>query len=231
MGGIVTNNLSFSYGKNQVLKDVSFTAYEGEITYLAGLNGAGKTTWIKLCSDLLIPDKGEILLGFSPQKAMKHLYSVVFDFPPVYPQLTGYDNLYVLYGVDSKLKNFKKIQDAMGLSDYLLRKKARDYSLGQHHRLAIMGALLRDPKYLVLDEPDIGIDPEGWSAVKECLLMMKNEGAAIVITGQHMDEMCELADRVVILHNRTIVYDNRKEQLIADHPNSTYTDIIMSYMR
>ena len=68
----------------------------------------------------------------------------------------------------------------------MLRMKAGEYSLGQRHRFAIAAALLRKPKFLILDEPDIGLDPKSWTIVVEKLLDLKSQGCAIIITGQNL---------------------------------------------
>lgn len=133
---------------------------------------------------------------------MRQHLAIVFDEPPLYPGLNGFDNLQILSG----LRRFDQhwgsyILGSLKLGDSLLRQKGKSYSLGQKYRLAVAAALLRRPSYLILDEPTVGLDPSSWALVADCLRQMADEGAVIIVTGQDFSLMENLVDRVVILHN------------------------------
>lgn len=233
MPDIISESIRYSYRKKEVLKDINFTIKGGEITYLAGLNGSGKTTWIKLAAQLMKNQEGSILFGgkqFSYERANT---SIVFDTPPIYPKLSCYDNLYVLYEVDTKTEETRKLLYAMGFSNEKLKSKAQNLSLGQRHRLGIAGALLRNPKYLILDEPDLGLDPISWDCISEILLTMKGKGAAIMLTGQNFSRYEEIIDKIVILVNGSVSFNgtiNDLKQKFSDETNSVETKIIVEKM-
>lgn len=213
MPSIVSDSIKYAYKKNQILKGLSFSIVGGEITYLAGLNGSGKTTWIKLASQLLKKQDGDILFNGKPFSIERDNTSIVFDTPPIYPKLSCYDNLYVLYQVNAKSGKSMEFLRGMGFSHELLKGKSGNLSLGQRHRLGIAGALLREPKYLILDEPDLGLDPNSWDVVSNCLLDMKNRGTAIMLTGQNFPKYDVLIDKIVVLSNGITEFEGTPNDL------------------
>lgn len=102
MTGIKSSNVSFSYKSKQVLNNVSFQAPVGEITYLAGENGSGKTTWIKIATCLLETKTGNVTYDNKAFSLIRARFGIVFDIPAIYPKLNGYDNLFILYNIDGK---------------------------------------------------------------------------------------------------------------------------------
>lgn len=211
MTGIRSSNVSFSYKSRQVLDNVSFQVPLGEITYLAGENGSGKTTWIKIATCLLGAKAGNVTYD---NKAFSHIrdrFGIVFDIPAIYPKLNGYDNLFILYNIDGKELGNAELLMTLGFDTYMLSMKAGEYSLGQRHRFAIAAALLRNPDFLILDEPDLGLDPKSWDLVSDKLQKLKNKGTAILITGQNFEVLDGIIDRIVVLNNRTIVYEGNSD--------------------
>ncbi len=209
---IESKNISFSYGKNQILENVNFQAEKGSITYLAGINGSGKTTWIKCAAGLLKPSCGEVLFDGMPFYKIREYFAICFDTPPVYKNMSCIDNLFVLYDVDYKEDRVQEMLEKMGLSNYILTHPAGKLSFGQRHRLGIAGAILRKPRYLILDEPDLGLDPVAWESVKTEIMDLKRKGTAIIMTGQNFVQLEEVINHVSLLSQKRIIADMPMEE-------------------
>ena len=196
---IESKHLNFAYGRKNILTDLDFKMPEGEISYLAGVNGSGKTTWIKCAVGLLSPQSGQVLFDGQTFEKIRDSFGICFDTPPVYPHLSCRDNLFILYKISCRSDREKELLDKMGISDYILKRPAGKISYGQRHRLGVAGAILRHPKYLILDEPDLGLDPFVWETVKKEICILKEQGANIILTGQNFGQIEELIDRVYLL--------------------------------
>lgn len=153
-------------GKKQILNDISFDIYEGEILGFIGPNGAGKTTAIKLILGLQSINSGEIYInGNSVQKSFTKAIAkvgAIVENPDIYMYLTGYENLKMnarLYN-NIKPQRIDEIVKIVGLENRI-KDKVSKYSLGMRQRLGVAIALLHKPNLLVLDEPNNGLDPEG----------------------------------------------------------------------
>lgn len=204
---IQTNHVSFRYGRKKALSDVSFCAPGGKITYLAGRNGSGKTTWILLSTGLLRLKEGNIHFdGYRFEKVRPNV-SVAFDTSPLYPGLSVLDNLSYLYAIDVRSPRIRLLLADLSLPEDLLLKKASRLSYGQQHRAGIAGALLRKADYYILDEPDLGLDPMSWEKTASRLIRMKEEGKCILLTGQHFESFSSLIDHVVILEQGRILFE------------------------
>lgn len=204
---IKTENIKFAYKKNVIFEDMSFDAKEGEITYLAGVNGAGKTTWIKCATELLKLKRGSITFDGYEFDKIKNNFAVCFDTPPLYGHLSCRDNLTVLYNVDSNTEEAERLFKSIGFSEYLLKSTANKLSYGQRHRLGIIGALLRNPKYLILDEPDMGLDPIAWEVVKNEICKLKDRGSTVILTGQNFVQLEEVTDHILMISEGMIIAD------------------------
>lgn len=216
---IETQKLDFSYGSNHVLQNISFTANKGEITYLAGVNGAGKTTWIKCAVGLLIPKSGSVLYDNKYFSDVRNEFAICFDTPPIYKNMSCYDNLSVLYDVNPKKQETRDLLEKVGISETLLKKPAGRLSFGQRHRLGIAGAILRNPKYLIMDEPDLGLDPVAWEVVKNEIIRLKKNGSVIILTGQNFVQLEEIIDKIVLLSDKKIMSDLSVNDFIQKYNN------------
>jgi ABC-type multidrug transport system ATPase subunit len=214
LGYIESINITKKFGNKEILKNVSFKAEPSQITFLAGQNGAGKTTWIRIAIGLLTSTSGKVCFNNDTVNNIRKDISVVFDEPPVYTHLTGVDNIRLLSGIEKPdLQWENSILDMLKIDKHFIKMKGKSYSLGQRHRLAVASALIRKPKYLILDEPSIGIDPVSWDLVKQCLLKMVESGTTVILTGQDYRLIEQIANKVVILNDGNVVFDNSIEQL------------------
>lgn len=204
---IKSSDVVFRYGNNEVLSGLTFSVPEGEVTYLAGENGSGKTTWILNAVNLLRLKDGKILYDGKSFDEVRTRISVSFDTTPLYLYLSVEENLKVLFHIDAEDTENHNFLNRMCLTDALLRTRAKKLSYGQKHRIGIGGALLRDADSYILDEPDLGLDPVAWEVVKDRIENLKNKGKAVLITGQNYPMLQEFVTRIVVLKEGKAIYE------------------------
>jgi len=205
-------NLGKRYGRRWVLTRVAFEVAEGEVYALAGPNGSGKTTIIRLVTGLAFPSQGEVLLlgenvHESGWRARRHLGAVVEAPAAFYPYLTGRENLERLAWMSGLKNAAARIREVLTRLELLAvaDQKVGSYSLGQRQRLGIAAAILAEPKVLVLDEPTSGLDPEGIQKVHELLAEEARRGAAVLVSTHHLREISAYASKVGILGGGRLV--------------------------
>lgn len=214
-------NLVKSFGEVRVLRGVDFEVMPGSIFALLGSNGAGKTTVIKILTTLLRADGGTAAVnGFdvaTKAAEVRESISLTGQFSAVDEVLTGRENL-VLIATLRHLDGQRQIADDLlarfSLDDASGRRVAT-YSGGMRRRLDIAMSLIGNPPMIFLDEPTSGLDPQGrvevWRAVRE----LANAGSTVLLTTQYLDEAEQLADRIAILHEGTILVDGTLAELRA----------------
>jgi ABC-2 type transport system ATP-binding protein len=214
-------HLNKTIGRRQILHDISFETYAGEVFGFLGPNGAGKTTTIKMIVGLLATDEGRIEIdGFdinrSYEKAMRNVGGIV-ENPELYKYLTGMQNLWQYARMRSGVtqKRIDEVVSLVGLSNRI-HDKVSKYSLGMRQRLGVAQSILHHPKLLVLDEPTNGLDPAG---IKELRDILKNlaheEGISVMVSSHLMSEMELMCDRVGIIMNGSLIGVQTVEELIS----------------
>jgi ABC-2 type transport system ATP-binding protein len=216
---IKINGLHKSYGKLQVLKGVDFAVARGSIFALLGSNGAGKTTVVRILSTLLRPDSGAANVnGFDvasePEKVRESI-SLTGQFAAVDEILTGRENL-IMVAKLRQVKNPAQIADDLlqrfGLADAGGRRVST-YSGGMRRRLDIAMSLIGDPPIIFLDEPTTGLDPEARLDVWKEIKRLSDSGTTVLLTTQYLEEAENLADRIAILHQGTIIVSGTLAEL------------------
>ena len=200
-----------SFKDVHVLRGVDFDVSAGSIFALLGSNGAGKTTVVKILATLLKADAGTatvhgIDVAANPDD-VRDAISLTGQFAAVDEVLTGRENLVLV----AKLRHLK---DPGAVADDLLARfsltdaggrKTATYSGGMRRRLDIAMSLIGNPPIIFLDEPTTGLDPQArievWNTVKE----LAKGGTTVLLTTQYLDEAEQLADRIAILHEGTII--------------------------
>lgn len=207
MNSICINEVTKSFGTNEVLKKVSFMVSPGEIFGLLGPSGAGKTTLIKILTGQLSYDGSAEIMEKSCSKLDRSIYSdigMVMDNSGIYERLTCYDNMILFAKIhDMKKESVSKILNRVGLSD--IKALAGRLSKGMKQRLILARALMHHPKILFLDEPTSGLDPATANEIHTLLLELKNEGTTIFLTTHNMVEAHKLCDHVALLNEGNIV--------------------------
>lgn len=217
-------NLTKSYGKNLVLKDINLEIKEGSIFGLIGPNGAGKSTLMKSILGLVKKDSGKITLygkeinEKNQKETNKNLGSLI-EAPSFYDHLTAYDNLDLI----CDMKNINKDKIDKTLRDVGLikskDKKVREFSLGMKQRMGIAIALIGNPKFLILDEPINGLDPYGIEEMRDLFKsIVKNSNTSILISSHILDEIEKISTHIGILKNGSLTYSGSLEEYRELHP-------------
>ncbi len=207
---IEANNLSKKYGKKTVIDNLSFKVNKGEVYAFVGPNGAGKTTVIRLLSGLAFPTKGEVKLfgeDVNSNPALRQKMGAVVEAPAAfYPYLTGEGNL----NLHAKLAgnvNSERIAEVLEMMElsYAKDQKVSTYSLGMRQRLGVAAAVLTKPDILILDEPASGMDPLSLHLVHSVLQAAAKNGAAVLLSTHHLDEVVTYCSRVAILEEGKLI--------------------------
>lgn len=203
-------NLCKSFGKKQILKDVSFEIDEKDILAFIGPNGSGKTTTIKLILGLQNIDSGSVKInGYDVEKDfVKSIEKVgaIVENPDTYMYLSGWQNLKLVANLYKGVTDddLKTIVKTVGLENRI-HDKVSKYSLGMRQRLGIARALINKPNLLVLDEPTNGLDPEGIKDLRILLKRLAKEGMGILISSHNLAELESFCNKVLIIDNGVIL--------------------------
>ena len=215
---VETRNVTKRYGRTVAVDDLSIAVQPGRVTGFVGPNGAGKTTTMHLLLGLAAPDSGEALIRGRPYVAIPRPLTVVgalLDARAFHPSRSARNHLLWLArsnGLPSR--RVGEVLRLVGLGS-VARRRAGGFSLGMRQRLGIAAALLGDPPILVLDEPTIGLDPEGIQWLRETLRGLAAEGRTVFVSSHHMGELEDTADHVIVIARGRLLADLSVEELIA----------------
>lgn len=213
-----TNHLTKNFRQQQVLKDVNLTVNHGEIYAFIGRNGAGKTTFMRIVSGLTQQTSGEIHCLGKNQTTDRIDYSqigVLIETPAAFEQFSAYDNLKMkcLCGnIENPNEHIQHLLEIVHLSD-VGKKKVKHFSLGMKQRLGIALALVGNPKFLVLDEPINGLDPQGIVEVRTILQDLASQGISILISSHILEELHKVATNFGIIEDGKLLYQLTKQEL------------------
>ena len=199
---------------------VDLTVEPGDVYGYLGPNGAGKTTVLRMLLGLIRPTAGQVrVFGRDPQTdavgALRGVAGFV-EAPRFYPYLTGRKNLELLAALDGGDAH-GRIDEALDIVELADRAKHKvgGYSHGMRQRLGVAGALLRDPKLLLLDEPATGLDPAGMRDMRALVARLSQAGTTVLLSSHLLNEVEELCNRVAIVRSGSIVYEGRLADLKA----------------
>ncbi len=205
------------------LDHLSFEVAPGEFVAYAGANGAGKSTTIKILSGILSPSEGTVSVsGLSPVtdriELMRHI-GVLFGQRTElwwdHPIITSFEWKKEVWGIPEEIykKNLSLVTELLDLED-ILRTFARELSLGQRMRADIGMLLLHDPSVIFLDEPTLGLDVLAKQQMIHFLKEINQEcGTTIVVTSHDMDDLEEMAQRIILLNKGQIAFDGNFDKL------------------
>ncbi len=215
--------------------EVSFHIDEGEIFSLLGPNGAGKTTTISILSCLLRPDSGEARVGgFSvtrESEKVKQLIGVVPQDIALYEDLSGRENLMFwgrMYGMGGSELD-RRVDEVLELIGLVDRQKDRleKYSGGMKRRVNIGAALLHKPRFLYLDEPTVGIDPQSRRSILDGVKDLNAAGMTVLYTTHYMEEAQELSDRIGIMDRGVMIAVGTQADLVRMVGERTRIDLAL----
>ncbi|WP_108831136.1 ABC transporter ATP-binding protein [Aedoeadaptatus coli] len=230
-------NLIKYYGKKQILHDVSFELDPGDICAFIGSNGAGKTTTIKSALGLIPFDGGKILIGGhdiekEPLEAKK-LYSYVPDNPELYKFMRGIEYLNFIADIfelnyETRRDRIEYYADLFAIRDRL-GESIDNYSHGMQQKLALIAALIHDPKLIVLDEPFVGLDPMATKSIRETFKKMAAEKSTTILFSTHVLEVAEkLCNKVAIIREGHLVFFGPTEEVLQ---KGSLEDLFMERMQ
>jgi ABC-2 type transport system ATP-binding protein len=205
------------YGDLVAVAGVDLTVEPGDVYGYLGPNGAGKTTSLRMMLGLIRPTAGQVrLFGRDPQVTVHALEGVAgfVEAPRFYPYLSGLENLRMMAAFDGR-DAVERIGPSLDIVD--LADRARDrvggYSHGMRQRLGIAGALLRNPRLMLLDEPTTGLDPGGMRDMRLLVRRLAGEGITVVLSSHLLSEVEELCNRVAIVRSGSMVYEGHLSEL------------------
>jgi ABC-2 type transport system ATP-binding protein len=234
---IVAENVSKSYRDRKAVDDLTLRIRDGEIFGFLGPNGAGKTTTIRLLTGILKPDHGTIAIDrrslLQQKKEVSQVIGVVPEGQGLYNWMTATEYLHFfghLYGLEEDLR-----AERVGalLSQVGLLKRRRSvvgtFSLGMRQRLGLARALINSPKILFLDEPTIGLDPQGQEDIQRLLKKLNTEGVTIFLSSHLLNEVSNLCTRLAIINKGKLVAEGTIDELgkMTNHQDGTLTQIFL----
>lgn len=217
-------HLTKTFGDKVAVDDLSLEIMPGEIYGFIGHNGAGKTTTIKSCCGILSFDKGEITIDgksikTNPMECKKDI-AYLPDNPDLYEFLSGIQYLNFIadvYGVDKEVRKERIIKYANMFEIYSdLAEPLSAYSHGMKQKLAIIAALIHNPKLIVMDEPFVGLDPIASHNVKKIMREICNNGGAIFFSTHVLEVAEKLCDKVAIIKKGKLITSGTMEQVKGD---------------
>jgi len=217
-------HLTKTYGEKRAVDDLSLHICKGEIYGFIGHNGAGKTTTIKAICGILQFDGGDIFVdGVSVKKdplSCKRKIAYIPDNPDLYDFMTGIQFLNFtadIFGVDADTRQtlIRKYADVFSLTSDLAQPISA-YSHGMKQKLAIIAALLHEPKLIIMDEPFVGLDPKASHLLKEIMHELCKAGAAIFFSTHVLEVAEKLCDKVAIIKNGKLVRAGTMDEVRGD---------------
>ena len=217
-------HLTKSYGEKKAVDDLSLHIAPGEIYGFIGHNGAGKTTTLKSCCGILRFDAGEITVAGKSIRtdpiACKQVMAYIPDNPDLYEFLSGVKYLNFIadvYGVgkterETRIRNYA---ERFGLTDDLAQPIS-EYSHGMKQKLAVISALLHEPKLILMDEPFVGLDPTASHQLKTIMREHCDRGGAIFFSTHVLEVAEKLCDKVAIIRSGRLVASGTMEAVKGD---------------
>ncbi len=217
---IEVKNVTKKYGKAVAVEDISFSINDGEIVGLLGPNGAGKSTTMNILTGYIEQTSGEVTIeGYNtlrkPRKAKKQI-GYMPEGVPLYPELTVKE--FVTYmaelkQVDRKVRKEKveKVIEQTGLKD-VENKLTRNLSRGYKQRVSMAGALVGEPKILILDEPTVGLDPKQITEIRS-LIKELGKTHTIILSSHILSEVSQICNKVIIINKGKIIAIDTPENL------------------
>jgi ABC-2 type transport system ATP-binding protein len=219
VSAVSVRGLRKSYGAHEAVRGIDFEIRVGEVFGLLGPNGAGKTTTVEILEGYRKRDGGEItVLGEDPHgagRAWRERVGVVLQSSSLYPSLTVRESLACFGGYYTRPRDANEVIEIIGLAEKAT-SRVRTLSGGQKRRLDLGLALIGNPELIFLDEPTTGFDPGARRAAWETIRNLRELGTTVLLTTHYLDEAEQLADRVAVLREGTIVREGSPAELTGE---------------
>jgi ABC-2 type transport system ATP-binding protein len=221
--------LSKSFNKKKVLQDIDVKFLKGKIIGLVGPDGSGKSTLIRIMAGLLKPSFGNVkILGYDTILNSKEIYDVISYMPQrfgLYEDLTVLQNLNLYADLQNLKKEeidekFEELLSFTGLKEFT-KRLARNLSGGMKQKLGLACTLIRKPKFLILDEPSVGVDPISRRGLWNMIEGLKRQGISILWSSSYLDE-AEKCDDVLLLNEGRVFYFGNPKNLTSKLKGRTF---------
>ncbi len=237
---IEIKNVSKTYNGNiKAIDNLNLKINDGEIVGFIGLNGAGKTTAIKMMTGILVPDTGTITInGYDIVKdslKAKQIIGYIADNPDMFLKLTGIEfinfiaNIYKV-PVTLRKKRIKLFGERFGLSD-VLDKPMQGYSHGTRQKMMVVAALVHDPAVWILDEPLIGLDPTSAFELKKMMREHADKGNAVFFSTHVLEVAEKLCDKIAIIDKGKIVFVGTLKELKDKYDKKDLEKLFMEVIK
>lgn len=232
MNAIETKQLDFSYGRNELIRNLNIAVPQGSVYGYIGKNGAGKTTTIKLFLGLLPSRRGSIFYnGKEFHDHRTELLSRIGNLvenPSLYDHLTCAEQLQYLDYIYKK--GGRRIDETLEMVGLLKdkNKKIKHLSTGMKQRLGIGMAIFHDPEIIILDEPINGLDPYGVHDVRELILKLHREGKTIFLSSHILSEMEKICTHIGIIDRGRLLFQGEMSELRQRAQNSDLETVYMN---
>jgi len=223
---LALDRVSAYYGDSLVLQEVSFSLGKGRLLGLLGRNGAGKSTCMSVAAGLLSPRNGhleffgETVTGIKPEELAHLGVSLVPQERRIFKSLTVYENLSVAARQPPWTHRdpweFSTVFAAFPRLGERHKQVAGSLSGGEQQMLAIGRALMSDPKYLLLDEPSLGLAPKLVEQISELIVEINSQGVTVLLVEQNANMALKISSHGYIMETGNIVMDNPSEKLMQD---------------
>jgi ABC-2 type transport system ATP-binding protein len=211
-------NLSKTFGAVYALNGLSLSIPKGGVYGVLGANGAGKSTFFRVCLDLVRPSAGQIkILGAAPgQSSVSRRIGAMIDTPRYYPFLTAEETLTMLARASGASKPaVLHWLNRVGLGE-AAKRKVYHFSVGMKQRLGVAAALVARPELVILDEPTSGLDPAGIQEIRGLLRTLADQdGVTVVLSSHLLDEVQRVCDRIAIFDHGKLTAEGRIDELVA----------------
>jgi ABC-2 type transport system ATP-binding protein len=224
---IEVRNLTKRYRKKLAVDDLSFTVETGKVTGFLGPNGAGKSTTMRLMLGL-DNGRGTTKYDNKPLKAYpdpSQVVGVLLEAKAFHPTRTARNHLSVLATAGNiSQKRVDEVLDIVGFTD-VAKAKPGKFSLGMSQRQGIAAAILGSPKYLILDEPANGLDPEGIAWLRNFIKDYAQDGQGVLVSSHLLSEMSQMADNVIVIGKGKLITDTSVDKLLAGSASSVFARV------
>ncbi|MGD6776147.1 ABC transporter ATP-binding protein [Sutcliffiella horikoshii] len=228
------SNLSISFGKQEVLKDINLSISKGEIFGFLGPSGAGKTTLVKAIACLQPINNGEVevLTRKMPTLSLSEKIGYMAQSDALYQDLTAQENLQFFSSLYKLNKNDRKmrigeVMELVNLSEHL-NKPVQQFSGGMKRRLSLAISLLHNPEILILDEPTVGIDPLLRKSIWQELKALSKAGTTVLVTTHVMDE-AQKCDRLAMIREGELLAVGSTEELQRKTGTTSMEDAFLTF--
>lgn len=211
---ISAKNIEKKFNKNIILKDVSLDINKGEVIALVGPNGSGKTTLINILLGILKADSGELKINIEDYK--KHI-GLQLQSTPFFEGYNVKDNILMFSALYDIKMSDEEIESILNKYNLNTKTPAIKLSGGEQKKLAIMIAIMQNPDLLIFDEPTASLDPRERYNIKNMILELAKNNKTILFTSHDLEEVEDIASKIVFLYKGEILEKGSKEELLKKY--------------